>query len=93
MFGHPAAFVNGNMFFGTFNNQLVFRISGVDAAAPLASGAVGFEPMEGRAWKDYVALEADTEVSDANLMAWAQLALNRTATLAAKVPKARKAKA
>ena len=49
--------------------------------------------MEGRGWKDYVALESDTEVSDANLMAWAQLALNSTANLAAKVPKARKPKA
>lgn len=90
MFGHPAAFVGGHMFFGTFENQLVFRISGADAAAAQAAGAGPFAPMEGRVWQDYVAIGSETDLPDRTLMSWAQLALERAAGLPAKLPKPRK---
>jgi TfoX/Sxy family transcriptional regulator of competence genes len=92
MFGHPAAFVGGHMFFGTFEDQLVFRISGDDARAAEAAGAHPFAPMEGRVWKDYVAIGSDTEVADATLMSWARTALERTASMPAKVAKKKPAR-
>jgi TfoX/Sxy family transcriptional regulator of competence genes len=95
MFGHPAAFVGGHMFFGTFEDQLVFRIAGADAKPALEAGAVQFAPMQGREWKDYVSIGSGTAVPDATLMSWAQTALERAADLPAKVkkPKAKAKKA
>ncbi|MBA2319874.1 MAG: TfoX/Sxy family protein, partial [Deltaproteobacteria bacterium] len=87
MFGHPAAFVGGHMFFGTFDDQLVFRISGADAAPATALGAGEFAPMEGRVWKDYVAISARTDLPDATLQGWAKLALARATELAPKAAK------
>ena len=58
MFGHPCSFVNGNMFFGTFRQTIVVRI-GSERAAELAKGKIRiFEPMPGRAWKEYLQLDA-----------------------------------
>lgn len=60
MFGHPCAFVNGNMFFGTFEQSVVARV-GPERAAELSNGALfvrHFEPMPGRPWKDYVQVMA-----------------------------------
>ncbi len=58
MFGHPCAFVNGNMFFGTFGQSVVARI-GIDRTAELAKGKLRiFEPMPGRAWKEYLQVDA-----------------------------------
>ncbi len=57
MFGHPCAFVNGNMFFGTFGQSVVVRV-GEPRTAALAKGKLRvFEPMAGRAWKEYVQID------------------------------------
>ena len=53
MFGHPCAFVNGNMFFGTFGQAVVVRV-GEAAAAGLSGKLPLFEPMPCRPWKAYV---------------------------------------
>lgn len=58
MFGHPCAFVNGNMFFGTFHQTVVVRV-GEKRATDLAKGKMRiFEPMPGRLWKQYVQVDA-----------------------------------
>ncbi len=90
MFGHPGAFVAGHMFFGTFNDQLVFRISGAEADAARAAGAEPFAPMEGRVWKDYVAISSETEVPDVTLIGWAKAALERAAELPPKAAKGKR---
>ena len=77
MFGHPCAFVNGNMFFGTFHQTVVVRV-GTERAAELAKGKLRiFEPMPGRAWKEYLQLDAGS-LPKAKLAALAGEALDWT---------------
>jgi hypothetical protein len=86
MFGHPCAFVNGNMFFGTFHQTVVARV-GAERAATLAKGKLRiFEPMPGRAWKEYVQLDAGA-LPRAKLAALATEALDWTYELPAKAGK------
>jgi TfoX/Sxy family transcriptional regulator of competence genes len=55
MFGNISAFVNGNMFFGIFGNDLFVRLSIEDREELLKSkGASMLEPMKGKPMKDYV---------------------------------------
>lgn len=57
MFGHACAFVNGNMYYGTFGDSFVLRV-GEPRTAALAKGPLRvFAPMPGRLWKEY--LQAD----------------------------------
>ena len=55
MFGNLSAFVNGNMFFGLFGNDLFLRLSSQHQQELLKQkGARFLEPMKGRPMKDYV---------------------------------------
>ena len=57
MFGNISAFVNGNMFFGVFGNNIFVRLSDEDRAELLKKkGSSLLEPMKGRPMKDYVIL-------------------------------------
>lgn len=58
MFGSPCAFINRQMFFGTFEETLVARV-GPRRASALAGqpGMRVFTPSEGKVWDDYVQLE------------------------------------
>ncbi len=89
MFGHPAGFVNGNMFFGTFSGGLTFRLPAERLVELCEVQGVGpFEPMPGRPWKEYVF--SDLTASAEEHAAWALEALEHTATMPAKKPKANK---
>jgi hypothetical protein len=89
MFGHPCSFVNGNMFFGTFHQTVVVRV-GAERAAALAKGKIRiFEPMPGRAWKDYVQLDAGS-LPKAKLASLAGEALDWTDKLPPKKGKSTK---
>ena len=58
MFGYASAFVNGNMFAGTFQDSIVVRLAETDRAALLKmKGAAPFEPM-GHPLKQYVVVPA-----------------------------------
>lgn len=86
MFGHPCAFTKGHMFFGTFGQSLVVRV-GEARAAELAVGPVSvFEPMPGRAWKEYVQVPGGV-VADETLAVWAREALDHVFALPPKVKK------
>ena len=90
MFGHPCAFENGNMFFGTFAQSLVARVGEARTASLLAEGAAeAFEPMPGRPWRDYVRVGPERPPGD--LVALAREALAHTAALPPKATKAAKA--
>jgi len=55
MFGNLSAFVNGNVFFGLYGNDLFLRLSSQDQQELLKQkGARFLEPMKGRPMKDYV---------------------------------------
>jgi TfoX/Sxy family transcriptional regulator of competence genes len=57
MFGNRAAFVNGNMFLSLFGSKVAVRLSEEDRSALLKEpGTEVFEPMPGRAMKEYVVL-------------------------------------
>lgn len=92
MFGFPCAFVNGNMFFGTFSASVVARIGPASAATRVAAGeATFFEPMPGRPWKEYVQV-ATGSLDDAGLSALSAEALAFTAAMPPKPEKKKPAK-
>ena len=70
MFGYASAFVNGNMFAGTFQDSIVVRLSERDRVALLkVKGAAPFEPM-GRPMKEYVVVPASVATTPKALGAW-----------------------
>ncbi len=57
MFGYPAAFVNGNMFAGLFQDSAFARLPpGTVAELAAEHGAQAFEPMPGHPMRAYLAL-------------------------------------
>ena len=55
MFGQASAFLNGNMFAGTFGEQVFVRLSEEDGSVLMKEkGASFFSPMQGRQMKSYV---------------------------------------
>lgn len=93
MFGHPCAFVNGNMFFGTFAQSVIARVGVARTAELVAGGSVTmFEPMPGRPWRDYVQVLAHG--ADARTLAsLAAEAFENTAAMPPKEKKPKKAAA
>jgi TfoX/Sxy family transcriptional regulator of competence genes len=65
MFGMPCAFVNRQMFFGTFDDSVIARV-GPERAEVLAAtpGMRVFAPSEDRAWPDYIRVDTwqDTDL-------------------------------
>ena len=61
MFGTPCAFVNRQMFFGTFEDSLVARV-GPDRVNALLDqpGMQVFTPSPGKVWNDYLQLDVTT---------------------------------
>lgn len=91
MFGHLAAFVNGNMFTGTFGDRLFVRAAGADRDTILASGGEDFAPMAGRPMTGYVCLSDQWRSDSKGTRAQMELALEKTSALPPKQPKERKA--
>jgi TfoX/Sxy family transcriptional regulator of competence genes len=89
MFGYSAAFVNGNMFAGLHQENVVVRLSEEGQARARAAGAASFAPM-GRAMLNYVALPQS--LSSNALAAWLEEAFRYTAALPLKEAKPRKRK-
>lgn len=86
MFGHPCAFVNGNMFFGTFAQTVIAHVGGQRGAA-LASGELKvFEPMPGRPWAEYLQWPCEA-LPDSQALTLATEALTLTAGLPPKEKK------
>ena len=85
MFGHKAAFVNGNMFAGTFGSDVFVRLDEASRAELLAvPGSHVFSPMQGRPMKEYVQLPKTLISDQRRARAWFARGLEWTATLPAK---------
>jgi TfoX/Sxy family transcriptional regulator of competence genes len=70
MFGYASAFVNGNMFAGTFQDTIVVRLAETDRGALLKlKGAAPFEPM-GHPMKEYVVVPASLVRKPNELGTW-----------------------
>lgn len=88
MFGYPVAYVNGVWFTGLHQEPLVVRLSPADQADFLQiEGAKPFEPMPGRAMKEFVVVPPALLDSKSDLLAWLQKGLAYAAGLP---PKAKK---
>jgi hypothetical protein len=71
MFGYPARFLRGNLMAGLHSSGLVLRLAEKDRAALLRHrGAVPFEPMPGRAMREYVVAPPDLAQHPAELAKW-----------------------
>ena len=84
MFGYASAFVNGNMFAGTFQDTIVVRLAETDRAALLkVRGAAPFEPM-GHPMKEYVIVPASLVSKPKELGVWIERGHRYALTLPAK---------
>ena len=94
MFGYPAAFVNGNMLGGLFQDSMMLRLSADDLATIRdQAGAKPFEPMPGRVMREYIVVPEAILRSKAQLKTWVGRALAYAASLPAKAGKSSRKKA
>jgi TfoX/Sxy family transcriptional regulator of competence genes len=93
MFGCPAYFTGGNMFAGVWQETVMLRLPEDERAAVTAAGGGPFEPMPGRAMKEYVALPPDMMADRDVARLWVRKAAAYAASLPPKEKKPRKRKA
>ncbi len=93
MFGYPAAFANGYMFAGLFQQDVFLRLSDADRANFRSEyRARLFEPMPGRPMRGYVLVPRYVLNSHMLLSAWLEKAMAYVQTLPPKASRARKTK-
>ena len=86
MFGYPAGFVNGNLFMGLFQDDLILRLPDSRRQELLAANKVKlFEPMPGRPMREYVAVANALTCNKKELVAWVAKSFEYGASLKQKV--------
>ena len=91
MFGYPAGFVNGNLFMGLFEDDVILRLPDSQRQELLiANKAKLFEPMPGRPMREYVAVPNALTCNKSELAAWVAKSFKYGASLKPK-SKAKKA--
>lgn len=90
MFGNVAAFVNGNMFAGLFGDDLFVRLGEEERTLLIERGGSAFEPMPGRAMKDYVTIPGDWARDVEATRGWVFRSLECARDLPAKEPRKRR---
>ena len=91
MFGYPCRFVNGNMFMGLHNKNMIIRLSDKERDAFSKLGGKGFEPMPGRAMKEYMVVPANM-LGSKDLKSWIDKSLAYAANLPVKKKVKKKSK-
>lgn len=92
MFGYPAAFINGNMFAGTWSTGIVVKLDDASRDALLqAPGAEPFRPG-GRSMGSFVLIGGSALGDDAFVSRWLDAAFAYVASLPAKEPAPRRKK-
>lgn len=82
MFGCPCSFVNGNMFTGLHEENWIIRLSEEDRdEAKELMQAKPFEPMKGRAMREYIALPPRITKDASTMQDWLQRSLNFASSL------------
>jgi TfoX/Sxy family transcriptional regulator of competence genes len=90
MFGYPAAFVNGHMFAGLFQEEMFLRLAPKDQHDfKQQAGAYPFEPMPGHAMREYLVVPTSLLKDPARLRRWLGQSLAYTKSLPAKARKGR----
>src|SRR5712691_3903522 len=78
MFGYPAAFANGNMVCGLFQDSVVVRLGKEGASQAVSEDrAEQFAPMPGRVMTGYVLVPAADALDAKALAAWLQREIGR----------------
>jgi len=87
MFGYPAGFINGNMFMGLFQDDMILRLpENLREEFLKIDGAKIFEPMPGRPMLEYVAVPPGVIANRRELASWISRALEYGASLKPKSP-------
>lgn len=87
MFGFPAAFVNGNMFMGLHQENMILRLPKDLRAELLKMSAQIFEPTPGRPMREYVVVPPSLLRDRNKLSSWTQKALEYGSSLPPKAGK------
>ena len=88
VFGYPAYFLNGHMFAGTHQSDIILRLSDEDRADFLErTGAGLFYPMPGKPMKEYVVVPPAVYESEADFGQWLTRSRDYVLTLAPKEKK------
>jgi TfoX/Sxy family transcriptional regulator of competence genes len=91
MFGYDAAFVNGNMAVGLWQNTCVLKLSAEDQAKLLKRRqATPFAPMKGRVMSGWLELSEELAHDPEELLAWSSRAVDYAASLPPKLKTASK---
>lgn len=86
MFGYPSRFMNGNLFTGLHGDYMILRLSENDRAEFLKeTGSHLFEPMPGRAMKEYVVVP--NHLINDGLLPWLEKSMAYARSLPPKQPK------
>jgi TfoX/Sxy family transcriptional regulator of competence genes len=88
MFGYPCAFVNGNMFTGLHQENLIVRLDEGDRQSLVEKqGACIFAPFPGRLMKEYVAMPDSIIGDPVALRRWLVRSLEYASALPSKTAK------
>lgn len=88
VFGNPAAFVHGNMFFGVFADHVFVRLTAGTGSPPEGAAKFpAFEPMPGRPMRGYFLLPDSILKDRSASRKWVERSLAFASALPAKKPK------
>jgi TfoX/Sxy family transcriptional regulator of competence genes len=90
MFGYPAAFVNGHLFAGLFENRMVLKLPAESRSKLLEiPGAARFEPIPGRPMGEFVVVPPSLVRNRTRLRPWLESAYAYVKSFRPKVKKTR----
>ncbi len=87
MFGNLSAFVNGQMFFGLYGNDIFVRLPESDRDSVIREGGANLEPMPGRPMREYVTLPAARRADRGRAQPLVSRALDYAASLPPREPR------
>ena len=91
MFGYPSSFVNGQMFAGLHQANMVLRLDEEQRAEFLLQpGAKIFEPMPGRVMREYVVVPESLKAQEEALFKWTVKSFTYARSLEPKAKKGRR---
>ena len=93
MFGYPCAFINGQMFAGLHQENMVLRLSEEQREIIGRFGAKPFEPMPGRLMREYVIVPESFLKAPEKLAEWIKKSFDYAKSLPPKAAKERSRRA
>ena len=94
MFGCPAYFINGNMFTGVHQSNIILRLTEDDRRLMMEDydEAVPFEPFPGRPMKEYITVPSVVYDNPPVFRSWLDRSFKYAAALPPKQPKSKSVK-